>query len=257
VGNAAVGGAIIALRDTICEGTPGSLTLTGNTSNTIQWQSSLNDTTFTNLVNDTLAGYKTIPLMKTTLYRVLVGTGSCSAISDTLQLYVPPPLTAYFNATQPSGSTLAFNSDSSSGSIRSYHWDFGDNSASTDKNPSHTYTKDTTYYVCLTLYDGSNCSYTFCRYSEVTDGVPFISASGNWIIYPNPFSSQLTITGKQINSRVQSIELYDVLGRLVINRNTDTENNKLNMDASFLANGMYFLMIKTADENYVQKVIKQ
>jgi PKD repeat protein len=189
-----------------------------------------------------------------------VGTGNCSAFSNTLKLFVPLPLTASFNYTQTGAGQLTFDSDSSAGNIRSYHWDFGDGQTSDEQNPSHTFAKDTTYYVCLTLYDGSNCSYTFCRYSSITDAVQTISAVGNWVVYPDPFENQLAVSSKQLatNGKIQSIEMYDVLGRVVLNELLgNTINTSLQLDVSSLAKGMYYLMIRTADADYVQKVVKQ
>jgi PKD repeat protein len=198
--------------------------------------------------------------MQSTWYHALVGTGSCGAVSDSLELIVPPPLTASFYYTQGSANQLIFNSDSSGGNIKSYHWDFGDGQTSNDSNPSHTFAKDSTYYVCLTLYDGSNCSYTFCRYSSVTDAVQTISASGNWIIYPDPFSSQLTVRSSQLTtgSKIQSIEMYDVLGQVVLNELLgNSTNTSFQLNVSSLAKGMYYVMIRTANADYVQKVVKQ
>jgi PKD repeat protein len=187
----------------------------------------------------------------------MAGPNGCSALSNSLELYVPPALTASFYSTQVTANQLTFNSDSSLGSIRSYHWDFGDGQTSSEQNPQHTYAKDSTYYVCLTLYDGSNCSYTYCRYSSITDAVPVISASGNWVVYPDPFTNQLTISATQNSKPIQNIEIYDVLGRVMINKNIINTNATVQLDASLLARGMYYIMIRTVDADYVQKVVKQ
>jgi hypothetical protein len=259
VGNTSIGGTVTAARDTICQNTPGNLSLTDNSAGALQWQSSADSINYVN-AGSTTTTYKTSPLQQTTWFRVLVGAGNCSAISKSLKLYVPPALTASFYTAQINGTTLTFNSDSSSGNIRSYHWDFGDGQTSSEQNPQHTYAKDSTYYVCLTLYDGSNCSYTFCRYS-LADGIPTVSAAGNWVVYPDPFENQLAVgpagagfaTGK-----IQSIEMYDVLGRVVLNEDFgNTTNTSLQLDVSSLAKGMYYLMIRTANADYVQKVVKQ
>jgi len=88
--------------------------------------------------------------------------------------------------------------------------------------------------------------------------VPTVSAAGNWIIYPNPFDEQLTINARQTNNHIQSVEMYDVLGQLVINQNVDNSTNtSLQLNVSSLAKGMYYVMIRTADADYVQKVVKQ
>jgi PKD repeat protein len=261
VGSFSVPGSLSALRDTICQGTPGRLSISGGTTGNLQWQSSTNDMYFTDIAGATdTINYKTPPLLQTTWYRATVGTGGCSAISDTLELFVPPALSAFFSYTVTSGKLVQFNSDSSSGKIKNYHWDFGDGATSNDSNPSHTFADDSTYYVCLTLYDGSNCSYTFCRYTSIVEAVENISAAGQWNIYPNPFNNQLTVISKQLSAsnKIQSIEMYDVLGQLVLSKYPgDETNTSLKLDVTSLAKGMYFVMIRTSEANYVQKVVKQ
>jgi PKD repeat protein len=258
IGGSTTPGKVTAVRDTICAGTPGNLLLINNSNNIIQWQSSVDDINFADAPGDTLVGYKTNPLTQTTWYRVLVGTGNCSAISDTLRLFVPPALTAYFSVAQTAGNTLTLNSDSSVGNIRSYHWDFGDGNTSTDKNPSHTFTKDTTYYVCLTLYDGSNCSYTFCRYTTIADGVSMISANGNWSVYPNPFGNYILINTIEPGNAIEKVQVYDVLGREVLDKSIEKQQaNPLLVNMPFLAQGIYYLKIETNQANYIQKIIKQ
>lgn len=45
-----------------------------------------------------------------------------------------------------------------------YAWDFGDNSTGQGENPSHTYAKDGSYQICVTVYDKTNkaCSVRVC-----------------------------------------------------------------------------------------------
>ena len=59
------------------------------------------------------------------------------------------PLNSYF-VYSPSGLAVSFK-DQSHGSPTSYYWSFGDGKYSTEKNPSHTYSKSGSYYVGLTV----------------------------------------------------------------------------------------------------------
>ena len=54
----------------------------------------------------------------------------------------------------------------SGGTITSYQWTFGDGGASTEKNPSHVYTKPGTYTVILTVIGGDNNSKTATKTRE-------------------------------------------------------------------------------------------
>ena len=66
-------------------------------------------------------------------------------------------------------STEVFNT--SSDSIVSWQWDFGDGNADTVQHPVHTYTTpDTTYDVTLTVTNSAGCQYTFTRNQFIRTG---------------------------------------------------------------------------------------
>lgn len=62
-------------------------------------------------------------------------------------------------------------SDASAGLDLDYLWDFGDGQSSTDPSPSHCYTAEGNFTVCLTVTDRYGCDSTFCRanYIEIRD----------------------------------------------------------------------------------------
>lgn len=84
------------------------------------------------------------------------------------------------------------------GSIQSWSWNFGDNSTSTQQNPTHTYAAAGTYTVSLTITDITGCSQTYSHTltinppitisptlhdpscNGVTDGSITVSASGGF-----------------------------------------------------------------------------
>jgi hypothetical protein len=85
-----------------------------------------------------------------------------------------------------------------------------------------------------------------------------VQAEGNWVIYPDPFSNELTVDNIAHAYNVQAIVMYDMLGRAVINESTgNLGNSEIRLNVSALSKGMYFLMIKTDSINYMQKVVKQ
>ena len=74
---------------TICSGTTTTVSLTGNTG-TIQWQSSLNNSTWTNISGATSASFTTPNLYTTTYYRAAVTSGGCAvANSNVITITVP------------------------------------------------------------------------------------------------------------------------------------------------------------------------
>lgn len=53
-----------------------------------------------------------------------------------------------------------------------YLWDFGDGSSSNQPNPTHTYSADGTYTVCVTVTDSINCISTFCDTVNASSAIP-------------------------------------------------------------------------------------
>lgn len=57
----------------------------------------------------------------------------------------------------------------STGGPATWLWNFGDGSASTVENPSHTYTAPGTYQTCLTMTTINNCTSTYCQNLVIPD----------------------------------------------------------------------------------------
>ena len=72
---------------------------------------------------------------------------------------------------------------------------FGDGATSSSQNPMHTYAKDTIYNACLSIYDGSSCSYTLCQNVSITTGIAVVTGETAWNIYPDPTSDYFFISG--------------------------------------------------------------
>ena len=70
-------------------------------------------------------------------------------------------------------------------------------------------------------------------------------------LFPNPTSSSLTIKAEY---HIQSIELYDVQGRLVQIKKSDT--NEVFLDLFNYNSGIYFVKITTTYGSHVEKIIK-
>ena len=96
-----VAGTASATFSTICSGSTTTLSLTGNTG-TIQWQSSSNNSTWTNISGATAASYTTPALSAITYYRAVVTSGSCTAVNSNV-------LTITIGTNQPFGNALALN----------------------------------------------------------------------------------------------------------------------------------------------------
>ena len=85
------------------------------------------------------------------------------------------------------------------------------------------------------------------------------SATSNNItisVYPNPFSNQVTISGKnEADITGKTIKLYDVTGRLYITKVITTQKTTINVGN--LPAGMYILKVEGGNSPKVFKLIKQ
>jgi gliding motility-associated-like protein len=86
---------------------------------------------------------------------------------DTIQVLTyplpVPSIATNLPSPQPSATDITFTGSAviGSGSISSYSWDFGDNSATTSANPAvHAYIGDGTYRITLTATSTEGCSDT-------------------------------------------------------------------------------------------------
>lgn len=71
-------------------------------------------------------------------------------------------------------------------------------------------------------------------------------------IYPNPTNDIVNI---KANSTINSVEIYDVQGRIIQKKIMNVENESINV--SGLTNGIYFMMIKTENGQKVEKLVKE
>ena len=97
---------------------------------------------------------------------------------------VTQPPTADFTASSEQGSAplkVTFT-DSSSGDITHWHWDFGDGQFSSDSEPNHTYTAAGDYTVSLAIMGpGGNDIETKTEYIKVANGVISWEETGSYI----------------------------------------------------------------------------
>ncbi|HRG00764.1 MAG TPA: PKD domain-containing protein, partial [Bacteroidia bacterium] len=87
----------------------------------------------------------------------------CSAVKDTVNISFKTSPIANFNTTNVCANNLSvFNdlSSSSSGSITSWYWDFGDNQNTTTTNANHLYSSAGTYTVSHVVNNTNGCTDT-------------------------------------------------------------------------------------------------
>jgi PKD repeat protein len=213
-------------------------------------------------------------------YTVQLTTSSStdSTCSDTHieYLYAQYICDAHFFIIQDSTNVtnyLIYNSTPGSSSAN-YFWDFGDGTTSTLQYPTHTYSANMPYYICLTVSDTSGCTDTYCDSINTGHGATPITLTvmaptltGVSVIeettstlenYPNPFNESTVIN--YYISKDANVELYvmDLLGNVIStidNTRKQSGNYNVTWNASDVANGMYILQMKVNDQLIIKKIV--
>ena len=174
---------------------------------------------------------------------VIPNSGGCDSVI-TINLTID---TVNINVTQNSETLTAEASGAT------YQWLNCSNGYSAIANATgqtYTATANGSYAVVVTK---NNCSDTSVCYAVVSIGIEDVPAS-LFAVYPNP-----SITGRYqfANSfYVENLEVYNLLGERVLKASAFNSINEV-IDLSNLANGSYFMTVKSGDKYYQQKLIKQ
>ena len=150
-------------------------------------------------------------------------TDNCtSTYCDTVPVNCIQPVTcqAAYQYTLGNCPNVSFfdGSSSSPGTISSWSWDFGDGSTTSSlQNPSHTYSANGTYVVCLSITTTDNCTSTYCDTVPIsciqTPGWTYTNTGVNHTILVGD-TIPMTIDGVQISSGDYIGAFYDSLGTL-------------------------------------------
>lgn len=223
---------------------------------------------------------------------ILTLLDSGSNIIDTamgsITIGTPPALcNASFTKSQPvdtfnnpiPGHIVVYNT--SSGLGLSYFWDFGDGNTSSLSSPTHTYTGNGPYILCLTISNSSSCLDTYCDTLSVDsngnilrrapgftvhvggynplNGVTKSEFQGELTLYPNPIDDVIHLKLEDFIKGNIQILLSNELGQIVYQESIQLldSNYKTEISANEMTSGIYFLLINSEKGSIARKVIKQ
>jgi len=191
-------------------------------------------------------------------YEVSLTVTNSDAQTDTVTHEVEVPAakpTADFDyspATPDVGDLITFEDKSSAvdpATIETWAWNFGDDSTSTDQNPTHIYTTMGTYTVSLTVTD-SNEEPSNAHTEEIVVGPATMVYS-----YPNPASDAVTIVYRLPEGATDPVlRIFDLVGRLVRQEDLDAAQTTYSWDltsdgGAALPNGLYVCVVTAQNAN--------
>jgi PKD repeat protein len=152
-----------------------------------------------------------------------------------------PPM-ASFTALHQNGVVTFTNSSSNS---TSYNWSFGDGSTSQVANPTHSYTSNGVYTVTLNASNDCGSSVIQQDVQVIILGTDAPLWADQFLVLPNPASSQFEVILQAKPTSVVHFALYDVLGRMVMHQSEDFGSGSIQtrFDIASLEASTYYLRV--------------
>ena len=150
---------------------------------------------------------------------------------------------AQFSIDDQGGGVFTF-ADQSTNNPTSWQWDFGDGTSSTVQNPSHTYTENGTFDVCLTVTNpaGSN---TTCQTVDVTvTSIDVLKKEYGFQLFPNPAGDQLQLRWTDTDQSAPVIDFRNLSGQTVYRA---ILSNLTRIDTSTWPGGIYLFRVYSSE----------
>lgn len=213
-----------------------------------------------------------------------VGNGGlpCQASFWVLQAFTVDSLN---NPTPIPYEVWVWNLSSGGSGTYSYLWSFGDGTSSTAQFPTHTYSGNGPYLLCLTIDDGAGCISTWCDSVSIdangiyngimaggsrqngftlnvqqplSTGVAEVRTNGTVALWPNPVTDDLNVAVADAIAGATDVTVLDASGRVVLadRRNLSTGRNQFSLPTAQLSPGLYTLRIGNGERTSSQRFVK-
>lgn len=151
----------------------------------------------------------------------------------------PVPISSFVMT--PTFMTVDFT-DFSSNSANSWSWDFGDGNTSVLQNPSHTYTVEGTYTICLTASSMCGTGTTSCdSVTVMVDGISELSEF-EFKLFPNPVNETLNFS-IPTSIGLDRYVIRDMTGRIWIEDQLKSATGTNSIGVSELPSGSYLIEV--------------
>lgn len=163
-----------------------------------------------------------------------------------------PPAAASFTETITNGNVIFINTSDEADAV---FWEFGDNTTSTEINPTHTYMESGIYTVSLTV---TKCGKSNTMTKVINIDTTLSTSAFNtktFSLSPNPTTHYITLSNSRTYNTIR-LQLIDISGKTILEKEYKTVRSIM-LDLSNFQNGMYFLNILADGMRQTKKVIKK
>ena len=77
------------------------------------------------------------------------------------------------------------------------------------------------------------------------------------IIYPNPVTNIVNVLASYTENSTISVEIFDTLGKRMINKTIPSQTGAMQVDVSALQAGVYMIKVVSGTYNTYSKIVKQ
>lgn len=145
-----------------------------------------------------------------------------------------------------------------------YVWSFGDSTTGSGPGPFiHQYNATGWYIACVTAYDNTGNSYTWCdsvyAYRLGTVGLSEMNNAIPVNVFPNPSNGDFSVRFSLEAASPLTIEVLSVEGKTLWRTEQEHPSglSEIRLDQSVLAPGVYFLRLKTDEQQTLTRFIIQ
>lgn len=162
---------------------------------------------------------------------------------------------------------------------KTLQWSFDDGNSSTEIFPTHYYSSDAIYNVCVTVMDSGFAICDFChelgfdnsghlvtreessgfKIMTVKPGeVPTVTPTVNLSLYPNPVSDKTQVILFSDEENNYELKIMNLVGQEIqsIHKKATIGYTRLDLDLSTLQSGAYLLFVQMGDKNYSKLFVK-
>lgn len=137
------------------------------------------------------------------------------------------------------------------GGASSYTWSTSSNSQTIVVSPTVT----TSYTVIGTGVSGCTNTAAFTQSVSTCAGLTELSNNNGVNIFPNPTNGQFTLLFNKVKEKAE-VKVVNAIGQVVL-RKTISSADKINLNISEQASGVYFVEVNADGESYRTKIVKE